>query len=103
MLQVLALFKGSSPRVRGAGARVRERAEVDGIIPACAGSSKRVVSVLHKVWDHPRVCGEQDGRTGNCMDLQGSSPRVRGAAALLNFKRIPSGIIPACAGSSTHA
>ena len=100
---VEAAVPGSSPRVRGAehdGAR----ADGDlGIIPACAGSSRTACACATCSRDHPRVCGEQllwgDVGTGK----SGSSPRVRGAAALGRRGDRQVGIIPACAGSSISA
>ena len=49
---------GSSPHVRGAlllGATV---AELEGIIPACAGSTQKIAPGLNCSGDHPRMCGE---------------------------------------------
>ena len=49
---------GSSPRVRGAPAAVIVDAECGGIIPACAGSTRRRSWSTCGARDHPRVCGE---------------------------------------------
>ena len=56
--------RGSSPRARGA--RVPERAAllVDGIIPACAGSTPFSRGPRPKARDHPRVRGEHIRVTG---------------------------------------
>ena len=91
---------GSSPRVRGAAARVGEVHRRAGIIPACAGSSLRPTSRLRFMQDHPRVCGEQLRDVGRLQANLGSSPRVRGAVEVGVGVVLHVGIIPACAGSS---
>ena len=53
------LKQGSSPRVRGAVLNLTLDDEGLGIIPACAGSSRLLVSCMSHTWGHPRVCGEQ--------------------------------------------
>src|SRR5690606_26597973 len=77
---------GSSPRVRGEGGRPgRPRAAVR-FIPACAGrgASPKTFSFRRAV--HPRVCGERDLVPGRVVEVDGSSPRVRGEVA--GFVRI---------------
>ena len=49
---------GSSPRVRGTLTSVGNLRNVQGIIPACAGNTKRTNISSCVNWDHPRVCGE---------------------------------------------
>ena len=72
--------KGSSPHARGAlQARCPGRT-LDGIIPACAGST----AVLENRVDY----------------VVGSSPHARGARLLLHRVNMGMGIIPACAGST---
>ena len=71
---------GSSPRVRGAGGRCTGGQAHIGIIPACAGSSRRYSIVV--------------------LFVMGSSPRVRGAVMDAGEFGAIAGIIPACAGSS---
>ena len=91
---------GSSPHVRGAHrCRYRQR-HCEGIIPACAGSTRIVSSQFQRIWDHPRMCGEHPVSTPLGVMVAGSSPHVRGA--LIGVKRVDgaSGIIPACAGST---
>ena len=52
-----------------------------------------------KSWDHPRVCGEQDGQRRVTLANRGSPPRVRGTAhSLAADQQIPR-ITPACAGN----
>ena len=70
---------GSSPHVRGAqGVHQRDSPE-DGIIPACAGSTRCLSYACRKMGDHPRMCGEHLERLMLMFGLLGSSPHVRGA------------------------
>ena len=97
---VARLVMGSSPRVRGAEPVPLRRGCFSRIIPACAGSRNIYKMNQKAYWDHPRVCGEQPSAPHEPTDMPGSSPRVRGAAALgVDLGRL-AGIIPACAGSS---
>ncbi len=74
-----SIFKGSSPRVRGAEPRGASTLAQAGIIPARAGSSRGRSATTRPAWDHPRACGEQSDEDAAKLDEQGSSPRVRGA------------------------
>ena len=49
------------------------------------------------------MCGEHIVANRNCGSVQGSSPHVRGARAGRARPAGPSGIIPACAGSTGHS
>ena len=92
---------GSSPHVRGA---LLQRQWLDiraGIIPACAGSTHMDNDLNNMGRDHPRMCGEHGTKCWRRRTAQGSSPHVRGARALLTFVAISTGIIPACAGSTS--
>ena len=72
-----------------------------GIIPACAGSSRKDAPFLRGFRDHPRVCGEQTALYSGVPRSTGSSPRVRGAGRARPIAVREDGIIPACAGSSS--
>ena len=76
-------------------------AECRGIIPAYAGNTlwRTLFSALSP--DHPRVCGEHEGKVGEALRRLGSSPRMRGALHLGIAQHAWLGIIPAYAGS-TH-
>ena len=50
---------GSSPRVRGTVPKASIAPVPQGIIPACAGNSRRRAAPTPSSRDHPRVCGEQ--------------------------------------------
>ena len=71
---------GSPPRVRGTGISILGRNTTTRITPACAGNRFSCHAQLHKYWDHPRVCGEQNKRPKILTDDEGSPPRVRGTA-----------------------
>ena len=102
-LSILKMFRmGSSPHVRGALHVALRVFCPAGIIPACAGST---LSRLHAVSgrrDHPRMCGEHLSVVMSMESNGGSSPHVRGARRLTAGKCLTSGIIPACAGSTSN-
>ena len=93
--------KGSSPHVRGAHGKFAIHVSIRGIIPACAGSTHYQDAGVERTWDHPRMCGEHGLGANHPVPRPGSSPHVRGAlwptVAVCAF----SGIIPACAGSTS--
>ena len=70
---------GSSPHARGALRRQRGGVLRDGIIPACAGSTRGPVRGRDAEGDHPRMRGEHGD--GGVVDdaVEGSSPHARGA------------------------
>ena len=95
-------FTGSSPRVRGTVSRLHRWLIGRRIIPACAGNSGTGHERASPDPDHPRVCGEQHGPCMRLTVRAGSSPRVRGTAIKALHHRMPSRIIPACAGNRDH-
>ena len=101
MLMLYRLYTwGSSPHARGALVVRNLELALDGIIPACAGSTRLVVHVLAHGGDHPRMRGEH--RTAKVkMHVQpGSSPHARGALDVNAAHGLWVRIIPACAGST---
>ena len=70
--------KGSPPRVRGKQSQPRSATSVIRITPACAGKTLPSISVLVKLQDHPRVCGENTLASLTFLPYLGSPPRVRG-------------------------
>ena len=73
------LLPGSSPHVRGAQPDSRRRTQHHGIIPACAGSTQHPAATAPRRGDHPRMCGEHAWFEACLVELEGSSPHVRGA------------------------
>ena len=93
-------MRGSSPHARGAPRRpVRSPGRL-GIIPACAGSTLRIVVNVNEDWDHPRMRGEHAAVTFAVTHGGGSSPHARGARRTTALLPVAPGIIPACAGST---
>ena len=91
---------GSSPRVRGTRLVAVDQADDRGIIPACAGNTLAVTGCPFPRRDHPRVCGEHQGRHHGYHRRRGSSPRVRGTLLHSAYTVFHIGIIPACAGNT---
>ena len=91
---------GSPPLARGTvGGGCASVAE-SGITPACAGNSAYLVAVLHGIWDHPRLRGEQVQRIVCPRPKQGSPPLARGTVCGRGECGEVDGITPACAGNS---
>ena len=120
LIRSRASKSGSSPHVRGALRGNEHHDHMDGIIPACAGSTRRSSWLLPPSRDHPRMCGEHsaDEHAGYGLGdhprmcgehafqslrrllAGGSSPHVRGAPGWRAHVDDERGIIPACAGST---
>ena len=92
--------RGSSPHVRGAQNLLPIMQDLDGIIPACAGSTVSWRIRRPPCRDHPRMCGEHNRGSSFGQSHKGSSPHVRGARQACDDALQESGIIPACAGST---
>ena len=97
----LLLAPGSSPLTRGAlkfgGCADPPR----GIIPAHAGSTLGILSLLRGVRDHPRSRGEHRPRIAADDRAEGSSPLTRGALCRVGALLVHGWIIPAHAGSTS--
>ena len=91
----------SSPRVRGKHVRGGFPLGLQGLIPACAGKTHRLVVVVVEAQPHPRVCGENTWSRGRRPGSRRSSPRVRGKHHPLTLVALGRALIPACAGK-TH-
>ncbi len=94
---------GSPPHARGAGRHQHDRVRVQGITPACAGSSGPGPRRRRSPTDHPRMRGEQDGQAGDADTGVGSPPHARGAVVETLPMDWSGRITPACAGSSGTA
>ena len=101
-IALIASLEGSSPHARGAQVKLVHHERLDGIIPACAGSTSPIETVVPAMGDHPRMRGEHnaDGVLGELES--GSSPHARGAHERIGVAVVAPGIIPACAGSTLH-
>ena len=96
----IASVQGSSPHARGARVDAGALHADGGIIPACAGSTRRGAPSRPRRWDHPRMRGEHSARSSVGRNFMGSSPHARGALELADAQGIDLRIIPACAGST---
>ena len=94
---------GSSPHARGAPGRPGREVRVEGIIPACAGSTRTTPQPEPCSGDHPRMRGEHVLTVGSNEYHVGSSPHARGALGGLANGGVHEGIIPACAGSTSRS
>ena len=93
---------GSSPHARGALQTHLVRVVVQGIIPACAGSTHTAAGRVADARDHPRMRGEHALAVAAAYPMLGSSPHARGALERCFCQLWRPGIIPACAGSTRH-
>ena len=100
MSVMTSMIGGSSPHVRGALTNEVWKPLVDGIIPACAGSTTAWSTCSMLTGDHPRMCGEHKVFSPVLNGVKGSSPHVRGALERVVDGAHGVGIIPACAGST---
>ena len=96
-------YDGSSPHARGAQVLDEVCVRVQGIIPACAGSTICLSGGARRSRDHPRMRGEHVQRFEGVTFARGSSPHARGAHGGGEEPAAVPGIIPACAGSTICA
>ena len=92
--------RGSSPHARGALVVLQIPKPGAGVIPACAGSTATSRAVNNCSWGHPRMRGEHEVISDYSGATMGSSPHARGAHGVMSRCPAPSGVIPACAGST---
>ena len=91
---------GSPPHARGARTDREYDVALNGITPACAGSTEQAKAAETAARDHPRMRGEHLSQSLlGCLDL-GSPPHARGAQNELLGDRDLTRITPACAGST---
>ena len=72
----------------------------NGIIPAHAGNTRGLRSLVSSARDHPRACGEHTGTRRRLLVGSGSSPRMRGTLIEPEYLASLDGIIPAHAGNT---
>ena len=102
---IYAMFKsrGSSPRLRGTLAAQFGQGAFEGIIPALAGNTIRVLNPPSCARDHPRACGEHSSLETARWNDMGSSPRLRGTRRRCRPAAPSRGIIPALAGNTCRS
>ncbi len=91
---------GSSPHARGPLKVMPNEQTVIRIIPACAGSTSPIFTIVFLIKDHPRMRGVHSGVGQSKLFAQGSSPHARGPPYSNERYELVSRIIPACAGST---
>ena len=74
--------RGSSPHARGTPIKYQAAPSNGGIIPACAGNTKRNTVFCRHMEDHPRMRGEHHVAHDRDVTLLGSSPHARGTQSL---------------------
>jgi len=94
---------GSSPRLRGTDAPAEPSADAPRFIPASAGNGMVTDTPPPPMPVHPRVCGERLLLALLGGEDVGSSPRLRGTAALPKCCRGRNRFIPASAGNGLDA
>ncbi len=94
---------GSSPHARGALSIIEVRVDDQGLIPACAGSTRLTTTASNLTTAHPRMRGEHGHRKRNEISTGGSSPHARGAQRDVVSVVGAGGLIPACAGSTCRS
>ena len=101
-LYFYAMVGGSSPHARGTHSGKILRRVCFGIIPACAGNTDPAHGPVPAPVDHPRMRGEHWLTCCMLGTSPGSSPHARGTRAMLAMPGCIPGIIPACAGNTSH-
>ncbi len=91
---------GSSPPARGPPRRSFCCVQGEGLIPACAGTTLRTPSRGLREGAHPRLRGDHAVWPADTPTIGGSSPPARGPLRSVRLAAFPSGLIPACAGTT---
>ena len=100
LLQFTPNTVGSPPPVREQLTRRAIFSGLSGITPACAGTTdNRLLSRL-KIWDHPRLCGNNIVNPVTNGFTTGSPPPVREQHGDIHAWGSECGITPACAGTT---
>ena len=91
---------GSSPLTRGKHPDARVAWTSDGLIPAHAGKTSSLVTIIERRTAHPRSRGENELGAGQFRLARGSSPLTRGKQARVFCGELVRGLIPAHAGKT---
>ncbi len=94
---------GSSPPARGPPRHSRIKNKIRGLIPACAGTTSSRQCFGRGGRAHPRLRGDHSALPGEIVSTVGSSPPARGPQRNRITRSQPSGLIPACAGTTWEA
>ena len=91
---------GSPPRMRGKRTAHPAPQGAGRITPADAGKTLKFFAALHRVWDHPRGCGENHFPSILPTSYPGSPPRMRGKLVVFFLSNAYTRITPADAGKT---
>ena len=94
--------RGSSPLTRGKHAVLVRHVEARGLIPAHAGKTYRLASILEENRAHPRSRGENGRIQPGAPAARGSSPLTRGKRRIALLDELAAGLIPAHAGKTAR-
>ena len=94
------ITKGSPPHVRGPRFSAQYWAWLNGITPACAGTTFCSGVLFSHMGDHPRMCGDHILKLILGTPTLGSPPHVRGPPYIIYTSPFHNGITPACAGTT---
>ena len=92
--------QGSPPHVRGPPIFSFIPFSIQGITPACAGTTSSTLIFCVHDRDHPRMCGDHSTIINPFSNNMGSPPHVRGPLNRYFIFRPSDGITPACAGTT---
>ena len=84
--------------MRGKGDEFNVFRSINGITPAHAGKSAQIFRPCGEQWDHPRTCGEKEGKILPGNANAGSPPHMRGKVPADVVFPANGGITPAHAG-----
>ena len=73
---------------------------INGITPAYAGKSVKLLAPWSGFQDHPRLCGEKKQKSVSSLTVPGSPPPMRGKGSSTLQPRRQQRITPAYAGKS---
>ena len=93
-------YRGSSPLTRGKLRHFLAQARRGRLIPAHAGKTRCLESLLRRTRAHPRSRGENEESVPPCGGREGSSPLTRGKHGGQVSDVLPPGLIPAHAGKT---
>ena len=93
-------YRGSSPLTRGKLRHFLAQARRGRLIPAHAGKTRCLESLLRRTRAHPRSRGENEESVPPCGGREGSSPLTRGKHGGQVSDGLPPGLIPAHAGKT---
>ena len=83
-LRIVRLLVGSSPHARGKQVEIEYPDSVKGLIPACAGKTRKPGTHGRAPGAHPRMRGENSQMPLALSAIQGSSPHARGKRQTAN-------------------